>query len=52
MNCLQAKQGQNVTVWLISLPPVCRPHMHIRMRIVVCCLKLDVKLDLVIDRFT
>ena len=51
MNRLLAKRGQNVTVWLIYAPPVCQPRVHIRMCIVVYCLKLDVKLDLVIDHF-
>ena len=47
------KTGPKCNCLLISSPPVCRPRMHIRvrMRIVFYCLRLDVKLDLVIDCF-
>ena len=31
-----------MTAWSISAP-VCRPNVHIRMSLVVYCLKLDVK---------
>ena len=36
---------------LISLPPVCRQCLHIRMRIIVLCLRL-VEKQLVINRLT
>ena len=40
-----------MSVWLISLLSVCRPCVHIRMRILVLCLKLE-EINLLIDRFT
>ena len=41
--------SQNVTVWLISLPPACRPRVHVLIWIVVLYQKPDAKLNLVID---
>ena len=32
-----------MAVWSISLPPVCRPCVHIPMHILVLCLKLEEK---------
>ena len=44
-----SKTGPKCNFLVDFAPPVCRPCVHIRMRIVVYCLKLDVKLNLVID---
>ena len=43
-----SKKGMKCNCLVISSPPVCRPRVHIHIRIAVYCLKLEVKLDTVI----
>ena len=41
--CFVSETRRKYGCLVISLPPVCRPCMHIRMRIAVLCLKLEEK---------